>query len=295
MEFDGIDFGGSLAIGLYIIFFASNPPYLVRMALANPVLLALIVFGCAYVTMYISNPVGILMLLAVLISMTSVTEYLTNTSGNDKQSDLLDGDIYKCKGTDNIIAVVRDGKLTIIPSVEEAASYIDNLKTYVREIDCSMVGSSEERPSSNNKCTIPPHQQGYDRPGKKIDLIQDIPDVKSCALECCKNKQCGSYSYFSSTRQCQLYVDKTFTIESSADAYTGVVEKYETSQETTNSNTDRRTSEMTAPDSEPRTAPMTVRNVQQVSESFETLTSHSRENPSLIDATASNVENFTPF
>jgi hypothetical protein len=52
---------------------------------------------------------------------------------------------------------------------------------------------------------------------------------------------------------------------------------------------------MTAPDSEPRTAPMTVSNVQQVSESFETLTSHSRENPSLIDATASNVENFTPF
>ena len=294
MELDGIDFGGSLAIGLYIIFFASNPPDLVRMALANPVLLALIVFGCAYVTMYISNPVGILMLLAVLISMTSVTEYLTTTTDDGEELELLDGEFYKCKGSDDM-AVFRDGKLNIIPSVEDAASYIDNLKTYVREIDCSMGRSDEERPSSNAKCNIPAHQVGYDRSGQKLEMIENVPDVAACGSKCCNNSQCESYTYFNWKRQCQLYVDKTFTVQSSSEANTGVVNRGESSQETTNSNTDRRTSDMTTPDSEPRTAPMTVRNVQQVSESFETLTSQSRVNPSLIDARASNVENFTPF
>jgi hypothetical protein len=275
METDSIELSGSLAIGLYIIFFASNPPDLLRMALANPVLLALVVSGCAYVTMYVSNSVGILLMLAVLISMTSVTEYLTTTTSDGEQLELLDGEFYKCKGSDDM-AVVRDGKLNIIPSVEKAASYIDNLKTYVREIDCNVGSSNEERPSSNAKCNIPAHQEGYDRPGQKLEMIEKVPDVAACGSKCCNNSRCESYTYFNLKQQCQLYIDRTFTVQSSSEANTGVVNRGETSQGSA--------------EPEPERKPAV-----NVSEPFDTMTSSSRVNPSLVDGTACNVENFTPF
>jgi hypothetical protein len=68
---------GVFAVGVYLLFFAVNPPAPIRMLLSNTVLLALTVGGAVYVTMYLSKAVGILLILAVLLSMTSVTEHLT--------------------------------------------------------------------------------------------------------------------------------------------------------------------------------------------------------------------------
>jgi hypothetical protein len=68
---------GVFAVGVYLLFFAVNPPAPIRMLLSNTVLLALTVGGAVYVTMYSSKAVGILLILAVLLSMTSVTEHLT--------------------------------------------------------------------------------------------------------------------------------------------------------------------------------------------------------------------------
>jgi hypothetical protein len=68
---------GAFVVGLYLLFFAVNPPVPIRALLSHPVPLALVLGGAVYVTMYSSKAVGILLILAILLSMTSVTEHLT--------------------------------------------------------------------------------------------------------------------------------------------------------------------------------------------------------------------------
>lgn len=77
MKLDRAELIGALVVGVYILFFAVNPPVQVRTALENPFILGSIVGLSIYVTMNSSKTVGMLLLLAVLISMTSVTEHLT--------------------------------------------------------------------------------------------------------------------------------------------------------------------------------------------------------------------------
>ena len=78
MKLSRIELIGAFVVGLYILFFAVNPPAPIRALLSHPVPLALVLGGAVYVTMYSSKAVGILLILAILLSMTSVTEHLTN-------------------------------------------------------------------------------------------------------------------------------------------------------------------------------------------------------------------------
>lgn len=67
----------SVAIVLYIVFFAWSPPALVRGLLSSTLGMMAAFGGVIYVTLYKSRAIGALLLLAFVMSMTSVTEHLT--------------------------------------------------------------------------------------------------------------------------------------------------------------------------------------------------------------------------
>ena len=67
---------GSVAIVLYIVLFAHSPPTALRRALSN-VLIASSVFAViAYITLWRSRTIGVLLTLAFLLTMTRVTEHM---------------------------------------------------------------------------------------------------------------------------------------------------------------------------------------------------------------------------
>jgi hypothetical protein len=84
---------GSVAIVLYIVLFAHSPPTALRRALSNVLIASVVFAGIAYITLWKSRTIGVLLTLAFLITMTRVTEHLTTqpdaptTGGTPGQSD----------------------------------------------------------------------------------------------------------------------------------------------------------------------------------------------------------------
>ena len=68
---------GSAAVLIYIVFFSLRPPVVIQSALSSPVGLALVFGGSLLTMLYHSKIVGGLLILALLLSMTKVTEHLT--------------------------------------------------------------------------------------------------------------------------------------------------------------------------------------------------------------------------
>ena len=126
------------AVGMYIVFFALNPPDWVRSVLANPVGMAALFGGSAYVALYSSKLVGGLLIVAFVLSMTRVTEHLT--VGNVT---IADGETYKCAESGEH-GLVEGGKLRAFSSREIGKSYDSNAWTgNVKVISCA--GSSNIR------------------------------------------------------------------------------------------------------------------------------------------------------
>jgi hypothetical protein len=71
---------GSVAVLLYIVFFSHSPPAVVRSALSNTIVAAGVVAVIAYVTLCLSRTVGVLLILAFVLTMTRVTEHLDTGS-----------------------------------------------------------------------------------------------------------------------------------------------------------------------------------------------------------------------
>ena len=67
---------GAAAILLYIVFFSHSPSVVLRNLLSNTVVSVLVLAVLAYVTMYQSRTIGVLAILAFLLTMTRVTEHL---------------------------------------------------------------------------------------------------------------------------------------------------------------------------------------------------------------------------
>ena len=67
---------GAAAILLYIVFFSHSPPALLRSLLSNTVVSVLVLAVLSYVTLYQSRTIGVLAILAFLLTMTRVTEHL---------------------------------------------------------------------------------------------------------------------------------------------------------------------------------------------------------------------------
>lgn len=73
---------------LYIVFFALSPPAAVRTILSNPIGVAAS-FGLAvYTALYYSKPIGALLIIALLASMTRSTEHMTDSERTRLQSEL---------------------------------------------------------------------------------------------------------------------------------------------------------------------------------------------------------------
>ena len=67
---------GSVAILLYIVFFSHSPPAVLRSALSNTIVAALVVAVIGYVTLYQSRTIGVLLVIAFVLTMTKVTEHM---------------------------------------------------------------------------------------------------------------------------------------------------------------------------------------------------------------------------
>lgn len=67
----------SAAVVLYIALFSHSPPKALRSALGNVFIASVVFVAIAYVTLWRSRTVGVLLILAFLLTMTRVTEHLT--------------------------------------------------------------------------------------------------------------------------------------------------------------------------------------------------------------------------
>ena len=73
---------------LYIVFFALSPPDAVRRVLSHPIGVAASFGVAVYTALYYSRPIGALLIVALLASMTKVTEHLTDGERTTLQTEL---------------------------------------------------------------------------------------------------------------------------------------------------------------------------------------------------------------
>ena len=77
MKISQIELVSVVAIILYMVFFSHSPPYMLRNALGNVFVAGTIIAVLTYVTLYQNQTIGVMLILAFLITMTQVTEHLT--------------------------------------------------------------------------------------------------------------------------------------------------------------------------------------------------------------------------
>lgn len=77
MKISQIELVSVVAIILYMVFFSHSPPYMLRNALGNVFVAGTIFAVLTYVTLYQNQTIGVMLILAFLITMTQVTEHLT--------------------------------------------------------------------------------------------------------------------------------------------------------------------------------------------------------------------------
>ena len=95
------------AIVLYIVFFALSPPYVVRTVLSSPIGMSACFGVAVYVALYYSRAIGGLLIVALLASMTQVTEHLTAGCS---------------PGAVQTSTLVNGGDLATIPNVADASA-----------------------------------------------------------------------------------------------------------------------------------------------------------------------------
>jgi hypothetical protein len=66
----------AVAVLLYIVFLSHSPPRVLRDLLSNEYIAFVVFVLCAYVTLWRSRTVGVLLILAFILTMTRVTEHL---------------------------------------------------------------------------------------------------------------------------------------------------------------------------------------------------------------------------
>ena len=80
MKISQIELFSVVAIILYIVFFAHSPPYMLRNALGNVYVAGSLFAVLTYITLYHNQTIGVMLILAFLMTMTQVTEHLTGDS-----------------------------------------------------------------------------------------------------------------------------------------------------------------------------------------------------------------------
>ena len=87
MKISQIELFSVVAIILYIVFFAHSPPYMLRHALGNVFVAGTVFAVLTYITLYHNQTIGVMLILAFLMTMTQVTEHLTGDGPSSTQQD----------------------------------------------------------------------------------------------------------------------------------------------------------------------------------------------------------------
>lgn len=90
MKISQIELFSVVAIILYMVFFSHSPPYMLRNALGNVFVAGSIFAVLTYVTLYQNQTIGVMLILAFLITMTQVTEHLTQQETSEIQTQITD-------------------------------------------------------------------------------------------------------------------------------------------------------------------------------------------------------------
>jgi hypothetical protein len=90
MKISQVELFSVVAIILYIVFFAHSPPYMLRNALGNVFIAGSIFALLTYVTLYQNQTIGVMLILAFLMTMTQVTEHLTEQETSEIQTQITD-------------------------------------------------------------------------------------------------------------------------------------------------------------------------------------------------------------
>ena len=77
---------GLAAVVLYIALFSHSPPMAIRSALSNVFVASGVFAAIAYVTLQYSRTIGVLLILAFLLTMTRVTEHLVTGSATSSST-----------------------------------------------------------------------------------------------------------------------------------------------------------------------------------------------------------------
>ena len=85
MKISQIELFSVVAIILYIVFFAHSPPYMLRNALGNVFVAGTVFAVLTYITLYHNQTIGVMLILAFLMTMTQVTEHLTGDGPSSTQ------------------------------------------------------------------------------------------------------------------------------------------------------------------------------------------------------------------
>lgn len=160
------------ALVLYIVFFALSPPAPIRTVLSHPIGVAASFGAAIYTTLYYSKPIGGLLIVALLASMTGVTE------GFDTYTGTFNEQTYLAANPD-IKANVESGK-----GFASGRAHWD------------AAGKNEGRPGSGlTKVTARSYQTyaNTDYTGQG-DLKMVTGDVEKCKAECDGTPACTGFA-----------------------------------------------------------------------------------------------------
>jgi hypothetical protein len=85
MKISQVELFSVVAILLYMVFFSHSPPYMLRNALGNVFVAGSIFAVLTYITLCHNQTIGVMLILAFLVTMTGVTEHLTGDGAPPSQ------------------------------------------------------------------------------------------------------------------------------------------------------------------------------------------------------------------
>jgi hypothetical protein len=220
------------AIFMYIVFFAMSPPPIIHRILHNVVGM-IVTFGIAsYITLYKSEPVGALLLISLLLSMSrSSREGLENqTCSSDpiKTRTLFNG-----TDLETISGLARAGsgygpRLCGERCCANSActGYTYNNRSALCHLKSGTIteasGSSDFSGSrvTRRTCSSGLVKTSTRFYGEDLRTIDTVGNVTDCGTACCADSSCNAYTYNSSRWRCELK-SGTITESSGGSEFSG--------------------------------------------------------------------------
>ena len=179
----------SAVLILYIVFFGTSPPAFVKTVMSNPIG-ASASFGLAiYVTLYHSKPVGALLIVALLTSMTRMTEHMTTPTcpagysyaGGSNSCIPNGGGDFICP-SGNTKMVGRNGDRFCIPNERLQQAVSSGQATVDKSAPANPPATPPAKPPATPPAK-PPATPPVDTTAKRLDEIEkDIAYLKTVGM-----------------------------------------------------------------------------------------------------------------